>query len=190
MHKGWHSRGYLPHLDAPGELQALTFRLRDAVPKTVIERWHQELLMETEATASAELRTRISRYEDAGHGDCLLKFPQHAEAVESCLLYSDGLRYRLLDWCVMPNHVHVLISTMEGARLGDIVRTWKTYSARLINESTGRTGPIWERDYHDRYIRDESHFHSARSYIRCNPVKAGLCVNPQDWPWSSAAKAC
>jgi REP element-mobilizing transposase RayT len=188
MHKGWHSRGYLPHLDAPGELQALTFRLRDAVPKAVMDRWHSELSFEPEATAATGLRTRIARYEDAGHGECLLKVP-HAEAVESCLLYSDGSRYRLLDWCVMPNHVHVLIGTMEGVRLGDLVRAWKTYSAKLINQSIGRSGSIWGQDYHDRYIRDESHFHYARSYIRNNPVKAGLCAHPEDWPWSSAARA-
>ena len=174
MHKGWHSRGYLPHLDAPGELQALTFRLRDAIPKPVIERWRRELLLAPEAEAAGELKKRIARYEDIGYGECLFKIPQHAEVVESCLLYSDGSRYRLLDWCVMPNHVHVLIATMDGMTLGEIVRCWKTYSAKTINQSMGRTGSVWEEDYHDRYIRDEAHLHLARSYIRLNPVKAGL----------------
>jgi len=42
-HKGWHSRGYLPHLDAPGELQALTFRLADALPAKLVLRWKIEL---------------------------------------------------------------------------------------------------------------------------------------------------
>ena len=88
----------------------------------------------------------------------------------------------------MPNHVHVLIATIEGMRLGDIVRCWKTYSARLINEACGRDGPLWEEDYHDRYIRDEDHLHSARAYIRNNPVKAGLCKRAEDWPWGSAAR--
>jgi putative transposase len=188
MHKGWHSRGYLPHLDAPGELQGLTFRLRDAIPKAVLERWRQELPRDPEAHAVGEWMKRIARYEDAGHGECLLKVPQHAEAVESCLLYSDGSRYRLLEWCIMPNHVHVLIATMEGMALGDIVRCWKTYSAKTINGLIGRTGSLWEHDYHDRYIRDESHLHSARSYIRNNPVKAGLCRRAEDWRWGSAAR--
>jgi putative transposase len=188
MHKGWHSRGYLPHLDAPGELQALTFRLRDAIPKPVIQRWRQEFANESDQSRAGDLRKKIARYEDSGLGECLLKVPRHAEAMESCLFHADGERYRLLEWCVMPNHVHVLIGTIEGIKLGDVVRTWKTYSAKSINESMGRTGPIWEEDYHDRYIRDESHLHSARSYIRLNPVKAGLCSHAKDWPWGSAAR--
>ncbi|WP_198146030.1 hypothetical protein [Desulfonatronovibrio magnus] len=45
---------------------------------------------------------------------------------------------------------------------------------------------FWMRDYWDRYIRNEEHFHAAINYIHQNPVKAGLCGNPQDWRWSSA----
>jgi len=41
-HKGWRSRGYLPHLDAAGEIQALTFRLADALPAKMVERWQQD----------------------------------------------------------------------------------------------------------------------------------------------------
>jgi REP element-mobilizing transposase RayT len=189
MHRGWHSRGYLPHLDAPGELQVLTFRLGDALPKQVVERWREELRLEPESAAAMELGKRIARYEDAGYGESLLKIAQHAEAVEGCLLHADGVKYRLLDWCVMPNHVHAMIGTVEGVKLGDIVRSWKTYSAKLINGWTGQTGALWEEDYHDRYIREESHFHSARSYIRNNPVRAGLCQKPEEWPWSSASRA-
>lgn len=188
MHRGWHSRGYLPHLDAPGELQALTFRLPDALSRQVIERWKRELGDQTDQSGAEELRKKIARYEDSGFGECLFKHPAHAEAVESCLLHSDGERYRLLEWCIMPNHVHVLIATMKGTKLGDVVRIWKTYSARSINASLQRRGPVWEDDYHDRYIRDEVHLHSARSYIRMNPVKAGLCQRAEDWPWGSAAR--
>jgi hypothetical protein len=42
-HKGWHSRGYLPHLDTPDIIQSITFRLNDSLPKKVIDRWKQEL---------------------------------------------------------------------------------------------------------------------------------------------------
>ncbi len=187
-HKGWHSRGYLPHLDAPGELQALTFRLGDSVPKFVIERWRRELAGEPDTALQIEIKKRIARYEDAGHGECLLRSADHAEAVQDCLLHADGTRYRLIEWCIMPNHVHALIQTLESARLGDIVRTWKTYSAKQINRSLGRNGSIWEEDYHDRYIRDNDHLLAARLYIQRNPVKAGLCPKPEDWAWCSAAR--
>jgi REP element-mobilizing transposase RayT len=185
---GWHSRGYLPHFDAPGQIQALTFRLIDSVPKKVIESWRQELSFMSEPLASMERRKRISRYEDQGCGECLLRIREHAEAVESCLFHSDGTRYRLIEWCVMPNHVHVLIEPLSGTTLGEIVRTWKTFSAKQINQAMKRAGPVWAADYHDRYIRDMRHFEAAKDYIRRNPVKAGLCTSPEKWPWSSATK--
>jgi hypothetical protein len=66
------------------------------------------------------------------------------------------------------------------------MKTWKIFSAREINRSLGIQGSLWAKDYHDRYIRDENHLANARAYIRNNPVKAGLCEKPKDWPWSSA----
>lgn len=185
-HKGWHSRGYLPHLDAPGELQALTFRLADSVPTSVVESWKRELGINP--SAEAELRKRIAKYEDAGHGSALLGIGSHAKIVQDCLLHDDGVRYRLIEWCVMPNHVHVLVEPFEGMTLGAIVRSWKTFTSRAINREEGRSGGLWAKDYHDRFIRDQSHFESARAYIRNNPVKAGLCARPKDWPWGSAVR--
>jgi putative transposase len=69
-HKGWHSRGYLPHLDAPNEIQALTFRLADALPAKVVAGWRKELVREEVDSGKREqrLRRQIARYEDAGHG--------------------------------------------------------------------------------------------------------------------------
>ena len=185
-HKGWHSRGYLPHLDAPGEIQALTFRLRDAVPEEVIDRWRRELAHEPSSARERKLRIQIARYEDAGHGTCLLRRDAHAEAVQGALFHGDGTRYRLLEWCVMPNHVHVLIQPAEGMPLGHIVRTWKTYTAKMINTAEGTSGSIWAEDYYDRYIRDPDHLENTRLYVRKNPVNAALCSAPEAWRWSSA----
>ena len=86
----------------------------------------------------------------------------------------------------MPNHVHVLIEPLAGCALAEIVRTWKTFSARTINKRHQQTGSLWSPDYHDRFIRDQDHYDSARAYIRRNPVKAGLCRAAEDWRWSSA----
>lgn len=187
-HKGWHSRGYLPHLDAAGELQALTFRLADALPAKVVLGWKMDLKRGDfdEAQRERHLHRMIARYEDAGHGCCLLKDPACAEIVQTAFLHFDGERYRLLEWCVMPNHVHVLIHCGFGTTLGEVIRSWKTFTARKIHEHTGMSGPLWAVDYHDRYIRDLDHLANARAYIRNNPVKAGLCVTAEDWPWGGA----
>ena len=86
----------------------------------------------------------------------------------------------------MPNHVHVLCKLAEASSLGAVIRSWKGASAIDINRLLGRSGRLWMADYFDRFIRDPDHFHDCRAYIRNNPVKAGLCQNPEDWPFSSA----
>jgi len=78
-HKGWHSRGYLPHLDAAELIQAITFRLADALPKNVIEGWKRELereMQDGDPRSEQMLRERIARFEDAGHGCCVLGEPR------------------------------------------------------------------------------------------------------------------
>jgi REP element-mobilizing transposase RayT len=87
----------------------------------------------------------------------------------------------------MPNHVHVLIRRTMRSSLAEIVRAWKGVSARRIDQALGLRGPFWFRDYFDRDIReDEEHLDKAIRYVELNPVKAGLCTRPQDWPFSSA----
>ncbi len=112
-HKGWYSRGYIPHLDEPNRIQFITFRLHDSVPAEVVIRWRNELRVADGVAADdprmVELRRRIEAYEDAGKGMCYLRDERIAKVVQDALLHFDGERYRLLAWCIMPNHVHVLI---------------------------------------------------------------------------------
>lgn len=101
IHKEWYSRGYLPHFDHPGLIQMITYRLADALPASVLAR------LEKEEKDARERRKRIEAYLDAGHGSCSLKHPKVARLVEDAFLHFDAQRYKLLEWVVMPNHVHV-----------------------------------------------------------------------------------
>ncbi len=152
------------------------------MPQDLLRLWRAELRGDDRAAA---LRERIARYEDASHGACHLRRPEIARLVQDALQHADGDRYRLLAWCVMPNHVHALIEQMPGSRLADIVQSWKSFTAKRANRMLGREGPFWARDYFDRYIRDENHFETTRRYVNENPAKAGLCEDAADWPWSS-----
>jgi len=180
---GWHSRGYLPHLDAPGLLQFIAFHLADSLPRDVLARIYAETRPE-----ERERLQRVERLLDAGHGACWLRRPDIAQVVDEALRYFDGARYRLLAWAVMPNHVHVLIETFEGHPLPGVIQSWKSFTAKRANALLGRTGVFWERDYFDRYIRDDAHLAAVVRYIEHNPVKAGLANRPEDWPWGSAAR--
>ena len=103
--KGWHFRGYLPHFDSPEIVQFVTFGLADSLPK-VMALHHRE-----DAVHSVE------RELDAGYGACWLGRADVASVVEAALMHFDGERYRLLSWCVMPNHVHAVIEMVNDRSL-------------------------------------------------------------------------
>jgi len=184
--KGWHSRGYLPHFDGGAIPQAVTFHLDDSIPVAVRERWAEELALLPTDAAEMERRRRIEEYLDRGEGDAWLRLPAIADIVQEALLHFDGERYLMHGWSVMPNHGHTLFTPLEGYALDRIVHSWKSYTAHEANKLLGRTGRFWFVESHDRYIRNEAHFANALAYIENNPVKAGLCTRPEDWPWSSA----
>lgn len=192
-YRGWHSRGYLPHFDKPRLIQSVSFRLHDAVPTSVITAWKQEFgwhqATRADDPVATALRERIARYEDTGRGACWLGRARIARLVEAAVLHFDAKRYRLLAWCVMPNHVHVLIETGERYSLAELVHAWKSFTAKEANKFLGRKGPFWMPDYYDRFMRDAHHLAVEVAYIENNPVKAGLVKNAAEWPFSSASRS-
>ncbi len=193
---GWKSRGYLPHCEAVGLVQHVVFHLADSLPREVVEKLKMELEQLPEAQRAGEWGKRVDGLMDAGYGSCWLKEVELAEEMQRVLLYFDGARYRLIEWVIMPNHVHVLVEPMGGWALGMTVGSWKRFSGRKISdwvrarqESGARDGPLqvgWHREYWDRYMRDEAHLQRTVDYIHLNPVKAGLVKRAEDWRWSSA----
>jgi putative DNA methylase len=182
----WYSRGYLPHFDAEGQTQTVTFRLFDSMPQKVLDAWCQEISSLPKKDYDLERRKRIDAYLDQGCGRCYLKDDRIAEIIQNALLHFDIERYLLHAWVVMHNHVHVLYTPQSGWELSQIAHSWKSYTANACNKMLGRKGEFWQPESFDRYIRNEKHFANAVFYIENNPVKAGLCCKPEDWRWSSA----
>ena len=180
-HKGYYSRGYLPHFDDAEKTQFITFHLADSMPRSVCERWREELSEKPKNEADIELRRRMERYLDAGSGSCILREKRYSEVVADSLQKDDGIHYSLLAYTIMPNHVHVLIRQNEGSQLPMVVRRWKGGSSRQINVLRQSTEKVWQFDYFDRYIRDERHFGKVLQYIHMNPVWAKLAKTPEDW---------
>ncbi len=104
------------------------------------------------------------------------------------LRYWDGSKWNLLAAVVMPDHIHVLAQPLprpEGGvfNLAEIIHSVKRYSARTINQFRGTQGAFWQDERFDRIVRDEVEFLEKWNYIRNNPVKAGLCLRAEDYPW-------
>ena len=174
-YKGWHSRGYLPHFDSAETVQFVTFRLADSLPRS---------FEESLAKGSDDLAETDHKL-DGGMGACWLKQPAIAQLVEDAIMHFDARRYCLLAWCIMPNHVHVVVEPTDGNPIGAIVHSWKSFSAKQANRILDRSGSFWHRDYFGRFVRDEGHLMRTIDYVENNPVKAGLAGSAAAWPWSS-----
>ncbi len=173
-------------MDAGLLLQFVTYRLSDSLPRQVVERELEGLVALPNEERLAARRARLESLLDAGHGACALRVRENAEVVVHAWRHFHGVRYDLIAFVVMPNHVHVLVRQREGMALAGIVQSWKSYTSRRLVGSDGGK-PTWARDYWDRWIRNDVHLQAVVDYVHNNPVAAGLVSRPEDWPWSSAA---
>ena len=89
---------------------------------------------------------------------------------------------------VMPDHIHVILKPLNRENdcfysLTQILKGIKGRSATKINQETGRTGALWQKESFDRIIRDHDEWCNKHEYIRNNPVSAELVENPTDYNW-------
>jgi REP-associated tyrosine transposase len=179
------SRGYLPHWEVPGATYAVTIRLADSLPRTVVDRLRAEHRALARVLTKAELRERVEldleRELHRANGIACMNDPRVADIVARAFTHFDGKRYQLAAWCVMPNHAHIVFTPCSPWRVHDVLHSWKSYTSNAVNALLGREGRLWQPEYFDRIIRDERHLGDAVSYVLKNPVRAGL-VN---WEWTS-----
>jgi REP-associated tyrosine transposase len=180
-----HTQNRLPHWQQEGAVYFVTFRLADAVPENLRDQWEGERAtwlrfhppprtVQTEHEYHRRFSGAIESWLDAGHGSCVLRRNDCAKVVAETLRHFDGERLALISSAVMPNHVHALFVQNSEYPLEKLLRSWKTFTARRINSLLGRSGSLWQRDYFDRLVRDETHFTNCVRYIRRNPEKANL----------------
>ena len=82
---------------------------------------------------------------------------------------------------VMPDHVHILVSPFDRYPLEDLVHSWKSYTAYILQRQFCRQGRVWQEDYFDRIIRDEVEFLGKAQYILNKPLK--IQPQMQEYPW-------
>jgi putative transposase len=90
-------------------------------------------------------------------------------------------------YCLMPNHVHLLLRPSDEAGLGRAVKETHRRYTTMINRREGWTGYLWQGRFGSEPLSDDRAALGAARYIERNPIEAGLVSRPEDWPWSSAA---
>jgi 1-hydroxy-2-methyl-2-(E)-butenyl 4-diphosphate synthase len=190
------SSTFLPHWRIPGATYAVTFRVKDSLPVSVLKDYERKksILLEQitkekhragsrDASDSlrnlhAEIQTLTETIiEPALHGadgPQPLADPAVADMMVQALKHFDGDRYDLLAWSVMPNHVHALITPHEGQELENILQAMKTHTAKEANRMLGKSGTFWQEEYYDHIVRDGEDLKHQLGYILRNPQK-GKC---------------
>lgn len=185
-----------PHWSQAGAVVFVTFRTHDSIPREVIERWEEEkrewLLERGKGTGArwSVVVPTLSENERAGfqktfgrcreefldscHGRCLLKRPDLAKIVADALLHFDGQRYRMGDFIVMPNHVHLLAVFPTAEAMKNQCDSWLHYTAFRINQAINEKGKFWQEEPFDHLVRTSKQYEYLRHYIADNPHRAGL----------------
>jgi REP-associated tyrosine transposase len=92
--------------------------------------------------------------------------------------------WRLHSYCLMTNHFHLLVSTKD-CNLDRGMQFLKSNYARLFNKTYGLEGHLFLQRYWSHKIEHNDHLVQVVRYIALNPVRAGLCLQPEAWRWSS-----
>ncbi len=204
-------RRNLPHIHPQNGLFFITFRLAGSLPVPIIQQLKNEREIQIKTLAQKlspkELATETCKIDkrnfakfdewldNSSEGPQWLLDQDVAQIVANKIHELDGQRFRLIAYCIMSNHVHLLIdmidfdNCMQGKLRGktkdyplaDILRLLKGSTARKCNLKLERSGAFWHNESYDHYVRDGEELGRIVEYILNNPIKAGLVEEWQEW---------
>lgn len=98
--------------------------------------------------------------------------------------HCQAARVAVWAWCLMPNHVHLILVPSDADGLRRALAAVHRRYAGIIQARRGRSGHFWQGRF-GSVVLDEEHLAAAVRYVSLNPVRARLAAKPQDWRWSS-----
>ncbi len=124
--------------------------------------------------------------------------------IEITKIIKDEIEYRMINeiklycYCIMPDHVHMLLSLTENYTKKDIgklavkgtlqnwVSAFKRYTSRITNQLF-EIKPLWQKNFHDHIVRKEESLLKIAKYIIENPVRKGMVSEWEEYPYSRIA---
>ncbi|MCX8060949.1 MAG: hypothetical protein N3D16_00040 [Anaerolineales bacterium] len=200
----------LPHWHPENATFFVTFRLEGSLPQSVLAQLQDEYerekrLIETLPPENREIeqyhayKRAFARYDRAleqAKGTQWLADPQIAQIVQKEIHSLHPENYILLSYCIMPNHIHLLLSMesilppsarKDGTQftaLSQALWLLKGRTGYLCRKIMGQHGRFWHRESYDHVVRNEREFRRILNYIVNNPVNAGLVSEWQAWPYT------
>lgn len=174
------SGGNLPHWHQDEKVQFATFRLADSIPQTKIselnaviasfkELNHEPWTDETKRRYRHLISKNQEQLLDNGYGSCILASKNIRAIVSDAIKAFDGVKYDLVAYVIMPNHVHMLFCPYKEFETSKILHSLKSYTSHAINAALNRSGSVWKRETYDRIVRNDDELKHYRSYILNNP---------------------
>jgi REP-associated tyrosine transposase len=117
----------------------------------------------------------------------LFRNERWAKLLIDTLYHYRGQAYLLHEFVVMPDHIHVLISPQTS--LEKAVQFVKGGFSYRVKKELDSNMEIWQKGFQDHRTRDAKDYAAHVSYIHNNPVEARFCERPEEFPYSSGAKA-
>lgn len=99
--------------------------------------------------------------------------------------YKKKYQFKLFAFCLMPNHVHLLIKVSEQGSISKIMQSITVAHTRYYNEKYRRCGHVWQGRFNSPVVSEDDHFFNVMRYIEQNPVRAKMVARISDYPWSS-----
>jgi putative transposase len=106
----------------------------------------------------------------------------YAEFERTLFNVRDTFAWKLHIYCLLPNHYHLIVETTCHDLSTGMQRLNGRYAQRF-NRRYDRTGHVFQNRFSSYVIESEEHFENTVAYVLANPVEAGLCERPEDWPW-------
>ncbi|WP_417539511.1 transposase [Marinobacter sp.] len=99
--------------------------------------------------------------------------------------YAGHLEVSVHSWCLMTNHVHLLVTPLSPGSLSRLMQNLNRLYVQRINARFQRTGHLWAGRFKASVVSNERYLLSCMRYIELNPVRAGMVSHPEAYPWSS-----
>lgn len=111
-------------------------------------------------------------------------FKYYLSLVEEALEYYKEYNYKIICYCLMNNHVHLMIKT-DTKPVGTLIARIHSIYTRYFNKKYEFVGHLFQGRYHSEIIKDDKQFLETTRYIHLNPVRASIVAKPQMYKWSS-----
>jgi putative transposase len=178
-------RRNLPHLYFNSGIYFITSRLANSIPQKALAELNQGLKNNDKGENNRVFNKYDALLDSGNFGIKHLFNSRCADIVKYTLQFPNGKDYKLICYCIMPNHFHLVFELLlNNRRISKIMQSIKRISATECNLILNRKGRFWQDESYDRLVRDEKELYFVIRYVLLNPVKAGLVKKWDDWKYT------